>query len=94
MALSPRWGDGATGTGASWQDQFYDRNLLGTAQERWALDAYGNYRVRLPSGELLNGLQLQPVALRTPLPVRGTDRRAWQRVLEGSKSASPSCVRR
>ena len=56
MALSPRWGDGATGTGALWQDQFYDRNLLGTAQERWALDAYGNYRVRLPSGELLNGL--------------------------------------
>ena len=53
MALSPRWGDGAAGTGALWQDQFHGRNLLGTAQARWALDAYGNYGVRLPSGELL-----------------------------------------
>ena len=53
MALSPRWGDGTAGSGALWQNQFHDRNLLGTPQERWALDAYGNYGMRLPSGELL-----------------------------------------
>ena len=53
LSLSPRWGDQATGTGMLWQDQVYRHSLPDAARDEWAMDARGDYGMRLPSGGLL-----------------------------------------
>ena len=53
LSVSPRWGDAATGGGMLWQEQVYRSYLPEAAGDAWALDARGEYGVRLPSGGLL-----------------------------------------
>jgi len=54
LSVSPRWGDAATGGGALWQEQVYRRYHLPEAMgDQWALDARGEYGMRLSSGGLL-----------------------------------------
>ena len=53
LSLAPRWGDQAAGGGALWQEQVYRRHVAAAAGDEWALDARGEYEMRLPSGRLL-----------------------------------------
>ena len=53
LSVSPRWGDAATGGGTLWQEQVYRRYVPEAMGDEWALDARGEYGVRLPSGGLL-----------------------------------------
>ncbi len=53
LSVSPRWGAGAAGTGALWQEEIYRRYLPETVEERWTVDARGDYGMRLPSGVLM-----------------------------------------
>ena len=53
LSVSPRWGDAGGGTGALWQDEVYRRYLPGAEQEEWAMDARGEYGMKLPSGQRL-----------------------------------------
>ena len=52
LSVSPRWGDAATGGGTLWQEQVW-RSTLPEAADEWALDARGEYGMRLPGGRLL-----------------------------------------
>ena len=49
LSVSPRWGDTATGGGTLWQGPVHRRYV----PEAWALDARGEYGMRLSSGGLL-----------------------------------------
>ena len=51
--MSPRWGDAATGGGTLWQEQVYRRYVPKAMGDAWAVDARGEYGVRLRSGGLL-----------------------------------------
>ena len=53
LSLSPRWGDAATGGGMLWQEQVYRSYVAEAKGDAWALDARGEYGVRLPSGGVL-----------------------------------------
>ena len=53
LSVSPRWGDAAAGGGALWQEQVYRRYVAEAMAAAWALDARGEYGVRLSSGGLL-----------------------------------------
>ena len=53
LSVSPRWGDAATGGGTLWQEHVYRRYLPKATGDAWAMDARGEYGVRLPSGGLL-----------------------------------------
>ena len=53
LSVSPRWGDAATGGGTLWQEQAYRSDLPEAMGDAWALDARGEYGMRLSSGGLL-----------------------------------------
>ena len=53
LSVSPRWGDAATDGGTLWEEQAYRRSLRKAVADRWALDARGEYGVRLRGGGLL-----------------------------------------
>ena len=53
LLVSPRWGDGATGRGTLWQEQVFRSRLPEARSDAWALDARGEYGMRLSSGGLL-----------------------------------------
>ncbi len=53
LSVSPRWGDSATGGGALWQEQVYRHYVPEAMGDAWAVDARGEYGVRLRSGGLL-----------------------------------------
>ena len=53
LSVSPRWGDSATGGGALWQEQVYRHYVPEAMGDAWAVDARGEYGVRLGSGGLL-----------------------------------------
>ncbi len=53
LSVSPRWGDAATGGGTLWQEQVYRRYVPEAMGDAWAVDARGEYGVRLRSGGLL-----------------------------------------
>ena len=53
LSVSPRWGDAATGGGTLWQEQVYRGYLPEALGDAWALDARGEYGMRLSSGGLL-----------------------------------------
>ena len=53
LSVSPSWGDAATGGGTLWQEQVYRRYVPEAMGYAWALDARGEYGVRLRSGRLL-----------------------------------------
>ena len=53
LSVSPRWGDAATAGGTLWQEQVYQRYLSEPTGDAWALDARGEYGMRLPRGGLL-----------------------------------------
>ena len=52
LALSPRWGDRASGTGALWQDHLYQRHA-GIRADDWWFDARADYAMPLPGGQRL-----------------------------------------
>ena len=53
LSVSPRWGDVAAGGDALWREQVYRRYLPGRTGDQWAVDARGDYGMRLPTGGLL-----------------------------------------
>ena len=53
LSVSPQWGDGASGTGALWQEEVYRHHLSERAEDAFAVDARGDYGMRLPNGGLL-----------------------------------------
>ena len=54
LSVSPSWGDAASGTGTLWQEEVYRQYLSEKEQDAFAVDARGNYGMRLPNGGLLN----------------------------------------
>ena len=55
LSVSPQWGDAASGTGVLWQEQVY-RHYVSTeaeTEDAFAVDARGDYGMRLPNGDLL-----------------------------------------
>ena len=54
LSVSPSWGDAASGTGTLWQEEVYRQYLSVKEQDAFAVDARGEYGMRLPSGGLLN----------------------------------------
>ena len=53
LSVSPTWGDAASGTGALWQEEVYRHYLPEKEQDTFAVDARGDYGMRLPNGGLL-----------------------------------------
>ena len=53
LSVSPQWSDAASGTGALWREQVYRHHLSGQEQDTFAVDARGDYGMRLPGGGLL-----------------------------------------
>ena len=53
LSVSPSWGDAASGTGALWQEEVYRHYLPEKEQDTFAVDARGDYGMRLPNGGLL-----------------------------------------
>ena len=53
LSVSPTWGDAASGTGALWQEEVYRHYLPEQEQDSFAVDARGDYGMRLPNGGLL-----------------------------------------
>ncbi len=53
LSVSPTWGDAASGTGALWQEEVYRHYLPEQEQDTFAVDARGDYGMRLPNGGLL-----------------------------------------
>ena len=53
LSVSPSWGDAASGNGAPWQEEIYRHYLSEKAEDAFAVDARGDYGVRLPNGGLL-----------------------------------------
>ena len=53
LSVSPAWGDAASGTGTLWQQQVYRHHRSEKAEDAFAVDARGDYGVRLPDGGLL-----------------------------------------
>ena len=53
LSVSPTWGDDASGTGALWQEKVYRHYLPEKEQDTFAVDARGDYGMRLPNGGLL-----------------------------------------
>ncbi len=53
LSVSPAWGDAASGTGALWQEEVYRHYLPEKEQDTFAVDARGDYGMRLPNGGLL-----------------------------------------
>ncbi|MCY4509578.1 MAG: hypothetical protein OXG35_21820, partial [Acidobacteria bacterium] len=53
LSVSPRWGDAVAGGGTLWQEQVYRSYVPEAMGDAWALDARGEYGVRLRSGGLL-----------------------------------------
>lgn len=51
--MSPRWGDAATSGGTLWQEQVYRHYVPEAMGDAWAVDARGEYGVRLRTGGLL-----------------------------------------
>ena len=54
LSVSPSWGDAASGTGTLWQEEVYRQYLSEKEQDAFAVDARGEYGMRLPNGGLLN----------------------------------------
>ena len=54
LSVSPSWGDAAAGTGTLWQEEVYRQYLPEEEQDAFAVDARGDYGMRLPNGALLN----------------------------------------
>ena len=54
LSVSPTWGDAASGTGALWQEEVYRHYLPEKEQDAFAVDARGDYGMRLPNGGLLS----------------------------------------
>ena len=54
LSVSPSWGDAAAGTGTLWQEEVYRQYLSEEEQDAFAVDARGDYGMRLPNGALLN----------------------------------------
>ena len=54
LSVSPSWGDAASGTGTLWQEEVYRQYLSEEEQDAFAVDARGEYGMRLPNGGLLN----------------------------------------
>ncbi len=54
LSVSPTWGDAASGTGALWQEEVYRHYLPEKEQDTFAVDARGDYGMRLPNGGLLS----------------------------------------
>ena len=78
LSVSPRWGDGASSGGTLWQEQVYGRYLPEAATDEWALDARGDYGLRLPGGTVADVVRVaEPVGLRPPVPGRRAGRR-WR----------------
>ena len=53
LSVSPTWGDAASGTGALWQEEVYRHYLPEQEHDAFAVDARGDYGMRLPNGGLL-----------------------------------------
>jgi len=53
LSLSPSWGDGASGTGALWREEVYRHHLSEKLGNPFAVNARGDYGMRLPNGGLL-----------------------------------------
>ncbi len=53
LSVSPTWGDAASGTGALWQEELYRHYLPEQEQDTFAVDARGDYGMRLPNGGML-----------------------------------------
>ena len=53
LSVSPSWGDAASGTGALWQEEVYRHYLSEKKRDAFAVDARGDYGMRLPHGGLL-----------------------------------------
>ena len=55
LSVSPQWGDAASGTGVLWQEQVYRHSVSTEAEteDAFAVDARGDYGMRLPNGDLL-----------------------------------------
>ena len=53
LSVSPQWGDAAAGSGALWQEQVYRQYVSERAEDAFAVDARGDYGMRLPNGGLL-----------------------------------------
>jgi len=56
LSMSPTWGDAASGTGTRWKEQVYRHHRSEQEQDAFAVDAQGDYGMRLPNGGLLTWL--------------------------------------